>query len=115
MVSSAKDWNEARSHCQGTNGGDLASIPDMETNEVVLSLISDSGMYWIGGTDAASEGVWQWADGTPWSFTNWVSGQPNNGNHGSQHHLVIRGMAHEMHGQWLDVTETVNNYFICQY
>ena len=62
-----------------------------------------------------SEGVWQWADGTPWSYTNWVSGQPNNGNHGSQHHLVIRGMAHEVAGQWLDVTETVKLYFICQY
>ena len=98
MVSSAKDWNEDREFCQGQGiTGDLASIPDMETNEVVLSLIPDSGMYWIGGTDAASEGVWQWADGTPWSFTNWVSGQPNNGDHGSQHHLVIRGSAHEMH------------------
>ena len=57
MVSSAKDWNEARAYCQGQGTtGDLASIPDMETNELVLSLISGSGMYWLGGTDAATEG-----------------------------------------------------------
>ena len=45
-----------RAYCQGTNGCDLASIPDLETNELVLSLISGSGMYWLGGTDAATEG-----------------------------------------------------------
>ena len=51
-----RDWAGARAYCQGQGTtGDLASIPDLETNELVLSLISGSGMYWLGGTDAASE------------------------------------------------------------
>ena len=34
---------------------------------------------WIGGTDAASEGNWQWITGEAWSYTNWDPGEPNGG------------------------------------
>ena len=108
MVSSGKDWNGARAYCQGTSGGDLASIPDQETNEVVSNLLSGSGVYWLGGTDAASEGAWQWADGTPWGFTNWRSGQPDNED--GQHYLVT------YNGLWADAAlGSWGRWFICQY
>ena len=35
------------------------------------------------GTDAASEGSWGWADGSPVTYENWASGEPNNG-HGHE-------------------------------
>jgi beta-lactam-binding protein with PASTA domain len=33
---------------------------------------------WLGGTDAASEGNWEWVTGEPWGYTNWLAGQPDN-------------------------------------
>ena len=61
MVTSRISWAGARAHCQGQGtNGDLASIPDQETNEIIMSLLSTvQRRYWIGGTDAASEGAWQ--------------------------------------------------------
>ena len=110
MVSSGRDWDGARAYCQGTSGGDLASIPDQETNEVVSNLLSGSGVYWLGGTDAASEGAWQWADGTPWGYTNWRSGQPNDIEN-TENHLAMGGS----NGLWSDQPETKNIWFVCQY
>ena len=118
MMTSRISWAEARAHCQGLGtNGDLASIPDQETNEIIMSLLSTvQRRYWIGGTDAASEGAWQWADGTPWGYTNWRRGQPDN-DMGGQHHLYISGPSEgEVHGQWTDTKgETNNLMFICQY
>ena len=61
IVSLGRDWAGARAHCQGLGtNGDLASIPDQGTNEIIMSLLSTvQRRYWIGGTDAASEGAWQ--------------------------------------------------------
>ena len=29
-------------------------------------------VVWIGGTDERSEGVWEWTDGSPWGYENWL-------------------------------------------
>ena len=67
-------WTEARQFCTD-NGADLASIPDEETNDFVLSLISSR--TFIGGVLDSSSGAWTWTDGTLFSFTNWAIGQPS--------------------------------------
>ncbi|KAI7803590.1 putative macrophage mannose receptor 1-like [Triplophysa rosa] len=35
-------------------------------------------VVWVGGTDAVTEGQWQWSDGEPFSWTFWSPGQPDN-------------------------------------
>ena len=67
-------WTEARNFCTD-NGGDLASIPDEETNDFLLSLISSR--TFIGGVLDSSTGAWSWTDGTLFSFTKWASHQPS--------------------------------------
>ena len=38
--------------------------------------------WWIGLNDISSEGSFVWEDGSSVSFTNWHSGEPNNGGGG---------------------------------
>ncbi|XP_014835616.1 PREDICTED: ladderlectin-like, partial [Poecilia mexicana] len=33
---------------------------------------------WIGGSDAQEDNNWFWIDGTPFLYTNWCPGEPNN-------------------------------------
>jgi len=35
---------------------------------------------WIGFTDQASEGTWEWISGEAVTYTNWASGEPNDAN-----------------------------------
>jgi hypothetical protein len=74
-------------------GGYLATITSAEENNFVFSLV-DFPQFWngdngsgpaLGGLqqDGAPEpaGGWYWASGEPWTYSNWVTGQPdNNGN-----------------------------------
>ena len=33
--------------------------------------------YWLGGNDLHREGSWVWPSGQPFTYTNWVEGEPN--------------------------------------
>jgi hypothetical protein len=39
----------------------------------------DGSGIWIGGTDAAQDNLFRWADGSPLSFSAWGQNQPDNG------------------------------------
>jgi hypothetical protein len=39
--------------------------------------IADRSHFWIGATDRTVEGTWLWVDGTPFVFTDWWAGEPN--------------------------------------
>ena len=54
------------------------------------------GRTWIGGNDIDEEGTWKWTDGSPFEFTFWRSGEPNNHNHNED------CMMHGFPGKWND-------------
>lgn len=58
-------------------GAHLATISTVGENSFVTGLVS-AGTY-IGMDDDEEEGVWTWRDGTPFSYSNWRSDQPNGG------------------------------------
>jgi len=62
-------------------GGNLTSILSQEENDFIEQRIRVTGfvevseIVWIGG-ETTFEGSWTWVDGSPFTFTNWASGQP---------------------------------------
>jgi len=72
-------WNVANDIANKI-GGHLATVGSVEEQNKIVELMSfgNKDLYWLGGTDSATEGVWSWIDGTPWNYTNWASGEPNN-------------------------------------
>ena len=92
--------------------GDLASIPNQETNEFIVSLFQNhSGRKykWIGGYDYDEEGVWKWTDGTPWQYQNWDTNQPSNV--GGRDYLAIWQV---ISGKWINEQGSGLKQFVCQ-
>jgi hypothetical protein len=43
--------------------------------------------FWLGASDALSEGDWKWVTGESWSYNNWNTGEPNNS--GNEDYLAM--------------------------
>jgi hypothetical protein len=71
---------------------------------------------WLGATDEEEEGVWVWANGEPWSFTNWELGEPNNCHNGPdncvpEHYLTFWQYDNS---KWNDIIDA-DLPFICEW
>ena len=87
IFTSAIDWDTAKIYSESV-GGQLAS-PVSESEDALLFALVTAGAWnsyygpWLGGFQVAKSGepsgIWEWIDGTIWSFTNWGPGQPDNG------------------------------------
>ena len=64
------------------SGGHLVKIESQAENDYIAGLLGASRTAWIGANDRTQEGNWVWHDGTPLTYTNWASGEPNNWNDG---------------------------------
>ena len=59
-------------------GGRLATVPDAPKWEF-LKPVSKGLRLWLGASDAETEGLWKWVDGSAVTFTAWHRRQPDNG------------------------------------
>jgi parallel beta-helix repeat protein len=101
-------WREARVYCEKL-GGHLVTIGSASENDFVENLadpIDDD--VWIGLTDEANEGYWEWVTGEPLTYTNW---EVNWQNGGDWENYV------EMHrdGTWNDLPVTSSMTFVCEW
>eukprot|EP00961_Rhodomonas_salina_P294215 3934379-Rhodomonas_salina.1 len=59
----------------------MAAFTSQAQNDDALgwfaSIGTSASQIWIGVTDAVTEGSWLLPDGTPASYFNWASGEPN--------------------------------------
>jgi hypothetical protein len=91
IITPSVTWATARD-LAAARGGHLATLGTKDENDFVMSWLkghpeafteADVGP-WLGGyqpnPSPADEpaGGWAWIDGTPWVFTAWHSGQPDN-------------------------------------
>ncbi|MBN1814798.1 MAG: C-type lectin domain-containing protein [Anaerolineae bacterium] len=111
-------WHDAVSYCTTLNGH-LVTIDSMEENEFVYNLLPYS---WLGATDEAAEGNWEWVTGEPWAFNPWAPGEPNNccppdicgGTECTpEHYLTFWG--HQHGSDWNDVPGFNHKPFVCEW
>ena len=97
-----KNWFAAEIFCQG-EGGHLASVHSHATNDFVWERMNRKGLefMWIGGI--REENVFKWTDCTPWKFTVWAAGEPNNALPGEDCVSMYNLQGHEgSHKKWND-------------
>lgn len=75
-------WTSAKAIAEASlfdgRAGHLVTITSAAENDFVANLFAGDFRAWIGLTDAASEGNFEWVTGEALSFTNWSGGEPNN-------------------------------------
>jgi hypothetical protein len=98
----------------------LVVIKSALTNTFVLNLVGTADAF-IGATDRTTEGTFLWldnaADPVAGGFTNWRTGEPNDGGTNGEDCAIIEGARM---GTWDDrpcaVTGTAGSYpYVCQY
>jgi hypothetical protein len=101
-------WEDAARYCDN-QGGSLVAIDDAAENAFVVGLLQDGNQSpWLGGSDAQSEGVWRWPDGTEVAYDNWHPGEPNNVGAG-EHCMELR-----TDGAWNDAPCDRIKAFVCE-
>lgn len=82
LVLNDKGYNFAqmKKYCE-SKGGHLATITSAGENEALYDFMLSLGYEsaYFGFTDEKKEGIWKWVTGEPAKYTNWSSGEPNNG------------------------------------
>jgi outer membrane biosynthesis protein TonB len=72
-------WAEAEQIC-GDLGGHLCTVTSAGESRFVKDLLSENSRFlWLGATDADTDGQWAWITGERFSYTDWLSGEPNGG------------------------------------
>ncbi len=103
-------WADADRHC-AQKGLALARIDSKQVSKALYRKATriDRQRWWIGYSDADSEGDFRWRDGTPGTFTYWSRRQPDNGSC-NEDCAALRSKAD---GRWHDTHCNQHRPFIC--
>jgi hypothetical protein len=79
---------------------------------IFFATVANRKSTWIGLSDAASEGTFEWVTGEGLGYTNWIAGEPNNSN--TENYVALSwvsgGFAGDFNsGKWNDLRESGNN------
>lgn len=77
----AMSWDDAKAACE-KKGGHLVCINDEKEQQFLQTIVINGkkSYYWIGLSDAKTEGVFEWVNGDPLTYKNWSEDQPDNWN-----------------------------------
>ncbi|XP_061441866.1 LOW QUALITY PROTEIN: macrophage mannose receptor 1-like [Rhineura floridana] len=78
-----KSWADAQSFCRAM-GGELLSISSSREERSLQRYLSSQGFssshFWLGLNYISPTEGFSWSDGSPFGYTNWEYGEPNNYN-----------------------------------
>ncbi|MEZ4239926.1 MAG: MopE-related protein [Myxococcota bacterium] len=94
------DWDSALAACEA-DGYALASPQGQADIDDLLAATPNAVDFWIALRDEI-EDDWRWADGTAPTWTNWRTGEPNNGFYGGVQHAEEDCVEVEITGLWDD-------------
>ncbi|KAF4100606.1 galactose-specific lectin nattectin-like [Onychostoma macrolepis] len=77
FFSQGVNWVTAEKSCLSLDAN-LASVHNKIEHDFLLSLLPSSTRCWFGSHDGNHEGEWLWTDGSPFDYTLWAPGQPDN-------------------------------------
>ena len=79
VYSGNMNWNAAEAYAESL-GGHLVTIGSAQEEQAIINKARAAGLtrFWIGFSDAETEGVFRWVNGEETTYTNWESGQPDN-------------------------------------
>jgi parallel beta-helix repeat protein len=81
------NWRDAKRYCESV-GGHLVTITSSAEDYWIRETFPPSWNFWLGGTDEAIEGQWQWITDEEWQYSQWDHTQPDNAQE-SEHALHI--------------------------
>ena len=103
LLSSAGTWTQAQAQAVSF-GGNLVTVNDAAENQFLVNTFGDVSLL-IGFTDQVVEGQFRWANGEAVTYTNWNTGEPNNGlGGGFENYAHLFGGSG---GKWNDLPNTV--------
>ncbi len=125
FVTDFSTWSEARTAALGMSfmglDGYLATITSQEEQDFLSDNWVFDSNYWLGGSDAASEGDWLWVDGPEAgqniggsNYENWDTGEPNNSFFGVPPENYLYGWV-TPDGAWNDNPGTQEYYYLVEF
>jgi len=113
LFDNTMSWKDAKAACE-LMGGHLATITSQGEQDAINNLLLSGTKinYYIGATDEASKGTFNWVTGEPFNYTNWNTNQPDN-YLGIEDYLMVYNQA-SIVGKWNDVSNNNGIGFICE-
>ncbi|MDB9485409.1 lectin-like protein, partial [Dolichospermum circinale CS-537/01] len=81
-------WEQAQAEAQSL-GGNLVTINTAAEQNWLVSTFGGSQELWIGLTDKVTEGQFKWVSNEAFTYTNWFTGQPDNGGPQGEDYVVM--------------------------
>lgn len=103
-------WAKAQRTAEANNGH-LVSINSALENEFLASRLIEREAY-IGLTDSATEGAFEWVNGDPLDYEKWKTGQPDNYNNEDVVEMNSQGYWYDVDGK--EKREFIMEIEVCQ-